>query len=98
MRVSGNSFTGKTKPGSTPHVTAWESEETTFNHGIVFLGAFEEGLLCIHAKEMDEAGPEGIASLIMDRIGTEGPVYLSLDIDVLDPAFAPGTDLTEPGD
>jgi agmatinase len=26
-----------------------------------------------------------------------GPVYLSVDIDVLDPAFAPGTGTPEPG-
>ena len=27
----------------------------------------------------------------------EGPAYLSVDIDVLDPAFAPGTGTPEPG-
>jgi agmatinase len=27
----------------------------------------------------------------------EGPVYLSVDVDVLDPAFAPGTGTPEPG-
>jgi agmatinase len=26
-----------------------------------------------------------------------GPVYLSVDVDVLDPAFAPGTGTPEPG-
>ncbi|CRK30567.1 hypothetical protein BN1708_005207 [Verticillium longisporum] len=30
-------------------------------------------------------------------LGTEDPVYLSVDIDVLDPAFAPGTGTPEPG-
>ena len=37
---------------------------------------------------------------IMDQIGAEirdQPVYVSLDIDVLDPAFAPGTGTPEPG-
>ncbi len=33
----------------------------------------------------------------MDTLGTEDPVYLSVDIDVLDPAFAPGTGTPEPG-
>ncbi len=33
---------------------------------------------------------------IVDDIGTR-PVYISLDIDVLDPAFAPGTGTPEPG-
>jgi arginase family enzyme len=27
----------------------------------------------------------------------EGPAYLTLDIDVLDPAFVPGTGTPEPG-
>jgi agmatinase len=33
----------------------------------------------------------------MAALGTEAPVYLSVDIDVLDPAFAPGTGTPEPG-
>lgn len=42
---------------------------------------------------------EGIASVIqrcVDRAGT-APVYLSFDIDALDPAFAPGTGTPVPG-
>jgi agmatinase len=31
------------------------------------------------------------------HLGTEIPVYLSLDIDVLDPGLAPGTGTPEPG-
>jgi arginase len=31
------------------------------------------------------------------RLVFEGPVYLSLDMDVLDPAFAPGVSHHEPG-
>ena len=33
----------------------------------------------------------------MRRIGTEIPVYLSVDIDVIDPGLAPGTGTPEPG-
>ena len=33
----------------------------------------------------------------MDRMGTDVPVYLSVDIDVLDPGLAPGTGTPEPG-
>ena len=32
-----------------------------------------------------------------ERVTFEGPVYLSLDLDVLDPAFAPGVSHHEPG-
>jgi len=34
---------------------------------------------------------------IRDRVGTTRPVYLSIDIDTLDPAFAPATGTPETG-
>ena len=37
-----------------------------------------------------------MAEGIRARVG-DGPVYLSIDIDVLDPAHAPGTGTPEPG-
>ena len=40
---------------------------------------------------------EGIIKRIRDRVGTTAPVYLSLDIDTLDPAFAPATGTPETG-
>ncbi|KAJ3473353.1 hypothetical protein NLG97_g10351 [Lecanicillium saksenae] len=49
------------------------------------------------ADEIDEVGTAGIVDGIMKTLGTEDPVYLSIDIDVLDPAFAPGTGTPEPG-
>lgn len=49
------------------------------------------------ADEMDDLGTAGIIEGIMNALGTEDPVYLSVDIDVLDPAFAPGTGTPEPG-
>ena len=41
----------------------------------------------------------GIEEVVRQTAGTvgEGPVFLSVDIDVLDPAFAPGTGTPEPG-
>ena len=33
----------------------------------------------------------------LDRLKADGPVYISFDIDVLDPAFAPGVSHPEPG-
>lgn len=49
------------------------------------------------ADEIDDIGVQGIIDGIMSALGTENPVYLSVDIDVLDPAFAPGTGTPEPG-
>ena len=49
------------------------------------------------ADDIDDIGTKGIIDGIMNILGTEDPVYLSVDIDVLDPAFAPGTGTPEPG-
>ncbi|KAI0109035.1 arginase [Nemania sp. FL0031] len=48
------------------------------------------------ARDIDRFGTAGIASRIRDRV-SGGPVYISVDIDVLDPAFAPATGTPEPG-
>lgn len=49
------------------------------------------------SDDIDTLGTQGIIDGIMDILGTENPVYLSMDIDVLDPAFAPGTGTPEAG-
>src|SRR5204863_1889826 len=54
------------------------------------------GFLRVEAREIDEIGTEGIIRKIWDRVG-DNPVYLSVDIDVLDPAFAPATGTPETG-
>lgn len=60
----------------------------------------EQGFLRIHADDIDDlGGPRGVINRIVDRIGfdPDQPVYLSVDIDVLDPSTAPGTGTPEPG-
>lgn len=57
----------------------------------------QQGFLRIEADDIDDLGTQGIIDLIMRRMGTERPVYLSVDIDVLDPGLAPGTGTPEPG-
>jgi len=54
------------------------------------------GFDLIEAHEIDEIGVGGIVKKIRDRVG-EGLVYLSIDIDSLDPAFAPATGTPETG-
>lgn len=56
-----------------------------------------QGFLRISADDIDTLGTDGIIAAILKRIGTEVPVYLSLDIDVLDPSLCPGTGTPEPG-
>ncbi len=40
--------------------------------------------------------PEAYAARVRARVG-DGPLFLSFDVDVLDPAFAPGTGTPEAG-
>lgn len=47
------------------------------------------GFDVITARDLDRLGTDGVVSRIKDRVG-ENNVYISVDIDVLDPAFAPG--------
>ncbi len=44
------------------------------------------GFEIVEAREIDTIGTEGIIKKVLDRVGTEKPVYLSIDIDTLDPA------------
>ncbi len=44
------------------------------------------GFEIVEAREIDVIGTDGIIKKIRDRVGTKNPVYLSLDIDTLDPA------------
>ncbi|KAL9633656.1 MAG: hypothetical protein Q9164_004569 [Protoblastenia rupestris] len=56
-----------------------------------------QGFLQINADDIDDLGTRGIIDLILDRVGTELPVYLSVDIDVIDPGLCPGTGTPEAG-
>jgi agmatinase len=54
------------------------------------------GFQIIRAGDLDRLGVEEVGARIRERVG-DCPVYLSVDIDVLDPAFAPGTGTPEMG-
>jgi agmatinase len=58
--------------------------------------ARELGFAVIPCDQLRTLGPGGYASLARERIGTR-PVFISFDVDVLDPAFAPGTGTPEVG-
>jgi agmatinase len=55
-----------------------------------------QGGTTIPASQAVFEHPKAIADLISQKLGNR-PVYLSLDIDVLDPAYAPGTGTPEIG-
>jgi agmatinase len=53
------------------------------------------GFHTLLARELEAAGVSGAVELA--RVHLRPPVYVSVDIDVLDPAYAPGTGTPEPG-
>ncbi|MFC4608470.1 agmatinase [Streptomyces maoxianensis] len=55
-----------------------------------------QGVRVVTADEFADTGVRGIAELVRERVG-QRPVYVSVDVDVLDPAFAPGTGTPAPG-
>lgn len=56
-----------------------------------------QGWVRISTDDIDDFGVRGIVERILRHVGTERPVYLSIDIDVIDPGLAPGTGTPEPG-
>jgi agmatinase len=54
------------------------------------------GFRVIPAADVEEIGVTGMVEQIAQRVA-DRPVYVSVDIDVLDPAHAPGTGTPEAG-
>jgi len=58
----------------------------------------EEGLRYHCMTEIEERGAEAvIADAIAEALDGPDSIYLSIDIDVIDPGMAPGTGTPEPG-
>ncbi len=56
----------------------------------------ELGFRTVTAMDVERIGIDGVAAAIRERVA-DRPVYASIDIDVLDPAHAPGTGTPEAG-
>lgn len=54
------------------------------------------GFGIVTSNDVMRMGPDAVVELLRKRVG-DRPLYISLDIDVLDPAHAPGTGTPEPG-
>ncbi|KAJ6581119.1 agmatinase [Mycena capillaripes] len=88
----------------------WASQEGLIKNGSSIHGAIrttlsgpedydnddESGFQRIEARAIDTIGTDGIIKKIRDTVG-DNPVYLSIDIDSIDPAFAPATGTPETG-
>ena len=56
----------------------------------------DRGITAIRMGELTEIGIDAAVERAVEVVG-DGPTFLSVDVDVLDPAFAPGTGTPEPG-
>lgn len=89
-----------------------EFEGDRYSHACPFARVMEEGLAdrlvqvgvrTLNGHQREQAERYGVEVYDMmrwaagERPVVEGPVYLSLDLDGLDPAFAPGVSHREPG-
>jgi len=54
------------------------------------------GFTVLTTDELRELGPQRYGELVREKVG-DRPVFMSFDIDFLDPAFAPGTGTPEAG-
>jgi agmatinase len=54
------------------------------------------GFAAVHCRDFVRSPIDDIIDRVRARLG-DRPVYVSVDIDVLDPAFAPGTGTPEAG-
>jgi agmatinase len=82
-----------------------------YSHACPFARALEDGLVhqllqvgirTMNAHQREQADRFGVETITArdfaeTLIETAGPVYITLDLDVLDPAFAPGVSHYEPG-
>jgi agmatinase len=56
----------------------------------------ERGVLSVFMHQIRDGGIRAAVTRALAQVGP-GPVFLSVDIDVVDPAYAPGTGTPEPG-
>jgi agmatinase len=56
----------------------------------------ERGITSLFMHDVRDLGIREVLRRAMDAVGP-GPVFLTVDVDVLDPAFIPGTGTPEPG-
>src|SRR6185437_12874088 len=58
--------------------------------------SYDSGMTVVHIEDVIRNGVDWVARTAREVVGS-GPVYISFDVDGLDPAFAPGTGTPEVG-
>ena len=56
----------------------------------------ERGITSFFMHDVRELGTQAVVDRTLEVVG-DGPAHVTVDVDVLDPAFAPGTGTPEPG-
>lgn len=113
LRAFGSAYPGLTVVHFDAHPDLYdEFEGNRHSHACPFARVMEEGLAkrliqlgirTMNGHQRQQADRFGVevfemANLpVYDKLKLSGPVYISFDIDVLDPAFAPGISHREPG-
>ena len=64
--------------------------------GYLWEFSYDAGMTVIHMEQFAEMGCEAVIAKAREVVGS-GPVYVSFDVDGLDPSFAPGTGTPEIG-
>jgi len=54
------------------------------------------GIVSVFMHDVRDLGIREVVERALAHVG-DGPTYITVDVDVLDPAFAPGTGTPEPG-
>jgi agmatinase len=58
--------------------------------------SYDSGMTVIHIEDFTAMGVDAVIARTKEVVG-DGPVYVTLDVDGIDPAFAPGTGTPEVG-
>lgn len=66
------------------------------NSEFIWEFSYDAGMTVVHIEEFQRMGVEAVIEKARNVVG-DGPVYVSFDVDGLDPAYAPGTGTPEVG-
>ncbi len=58
--------------------------------------SYESGMTVIHAEDVERQGVDAVAA-IAKKVVADGAFYITIDVDGIDPAYAPGTGTPEIG-
>jgi agmatinase len=113
MRAFGKRFADLTLVHFDAHPDLYEEfDGNRYSHACPFARIMEEGcakrliqlgIRTMNAHQRKQAARFGVEVVEMlalpalEKLELTGPVYISFDVDVLDPAFAPGVSHREPG-